>query len=106
MSPKPILVVNYCIEGLSQDLIIDNIKSIKKILEGSGVNDDYYTFVLPVRSDSHIQVFYDKDIDNDSFNNIRELVDEKLKEFEYQTEEQDYIDAGDCWLKKILKWKR
>jgi len=79
--PKPVLVVNYCVNGISFKQAVDNVQQIRDVVEGSGANEDYYTFVLPVLGDSHIQVFYDKDLDKNSFNNIRTIIDQKLTEF-------------------------
>lgn len=78
---KPVLVVNYCVEGLPMTVAIQNLKSIKEVVEGSGANEDYYTFVLPTREDSKVEVFYDKDLDKSGFNNIRTIIDEKLNGF-------------------------
>jgi hypothetical protein len=91
---KPILVVNYCVEGLSWELAINNIKSIQNVIEKSGATEDYYTFVLPVKTDSHVQVFYDKDLDENGFFNIRDLIDEKLEQFgnEHQADDQKIME--------------
>jgi len=91
---KPILVVNYCIEGMAMEMVVNNLKSLKRVVEDSGANEEYYTFVLPVKSDSHIQVFYDKDLDDNAFFNIRDLIDEKLEEFAGggQTDEEKIMD--------------
>lgn len=75
---KPILVINYCIEGLDWEVIIQNLKSLKEVIEKSGANEDYYTFVLPVKSDSHVQVFYDKDLENSSYNELKKMIQGKL----------------------------
>ena len=110
--PKPILVVNYCVEGLPLRQAIENIKQIRDVVENSGANEEYYTFVLPVMSDSHIQVFYDKDIDNHSFNNMRDLIDEKLEEFESAIDPEFIVGEVELeeehipWWKKIIRWKR
>ena len=62
---KPILVINYCIEGLDWEVIIQNLKALKEVIEKSGANEDYYTFVLPVKTDSHVQVFFEYAHQND-----------------------------------------
>jgi len=80
--PKPIVVVNYCVSGIPMELAVRNLQSLKEVIEGAGVNEEYYTFVLPVTGDSHVQVFYDKDIDDNAFNNLRDLIDDRFKEFE------------------------
>lgn len=80
--PKPIVVVNYCVSGIPMELAVRNLRSLKEVVEGAGINEEYYTFILPVTGDSHVQVFYDKDIDDNSFNNLRELIDERFEEFE------------------------
>lgn len=106
---KPILVVNYCIEGLDPGTIVRNLKHIQEVIEGSGANDDYYTFVLPVKGDSYIQVFYDKDIDDNSFNNIRDIIDEKLQEIgdlQISEENEGDYNVEISWWKKLLIWKK
>ena len=91
---KPILVVNYCVDGLPWEVVIKNIQSLRDVVEGSGANEDYYTFVLPVKADSHVQVFYDKDLDKNGFFNIRDLIDEKLAEFAetHKTDDQKIME--------------
>ena len=115
--PKPILVVNYCVEGLPMAVAVPNLKSIRDVIEGSGANDDYYTFVLPVKGDSHVQVFYDKDLDDNAFFNLRDLIDEKLAEFteNHKTDEEKVMKeiwkyaeqlAEEKPRKKLFPWKK
>ena len=89
--PKPIVVVNYCVSGIPVELAVRNLQSLRDVVEGAGVNEEYYTFVLPVTGDSHVQVFYDKDIDDNAFNNMRDLIDEKFKEFKEAIDEDGNI---------------
>jgi hypothetical protein len=79
---KPILVVNYCIEGLTQEQIVRNFKELRSVVEGSKINDDYFTFFLPVKSDSHIQVFYEKDFDEIRYEGLKGLIKQKFEELE------------------------
>ena len=90
---KPILVVNYCVDSLPMSVAVQNLKSIKEVVEGSGANEDYYTFVLPIRGDSKIEVFYDKDLDKSAFNNIRAIIDKKLDDFteNHKTDEEQVM---------------
>jgi hypothetical protein len=78
---KPILVVNYCIDGLSQEQIVKNFRDLRSSVEGSKIADEYYTFFLPVKTDSHIQVFYEKDLDDIGYDELKRLIEEKIKNF-------------------------
>jgi hypothetical protein len=40
-----------------------------------------------------VEVFYDKDIDNNSFNNIRELIDERLEELEERIHSEEKTEV-------------
>jgi hypothetical protein len=77
---KPIFILNYCVEGLSKDMIIRNIKALKKVLDDSDIHDDYYVFMLPVREDSYVQVFYEKDFDPISYKELTDKIDKKIGE--------------------------
>ena len=115
---KPILVVNYCVDGLPMSIAVPNLKSIRDVIEGSGANEDYYTFVLPVKGDSHVQVFYDKDLDDNGFFNIRDLIDEKLAELSdsHKTDDQKIMEELEGYAaelyphnvsrKKWWQWRR
>lgn len=105
---KPILVVNYCVEGLPWEMVINNIKSIQNVIENSGANEDYYTFVLPVKGDSHVQVFYDKDLDEDGFFNIRDLIDEKLEEFAslHETDDEKIMEEVKKYADQMITYKK
>lgn len=81
---KPILVVNYCIEGLTAEQTVRNFKDLRSVVESSGINEEYYTFFLPVKSDSHIQVFYDKDLDPTSYEELRTMMEKKLDELKWK----------------------
>lgn len=80
---KPILVVNYCIEGLTPEQIVRNFKELRSVVE-SGINEEYHTFFLPVKSDSHIQVFYDKDFIPTSCDELRSMIEKKLDELKWK----------------------
>jgi hypothetical protein len=75
---KPILVVNYHVGNLSMKLVIENIRQIREVVEKSGANEEYYTFVLPVTDDSNVQVFYEKDLDEVSYNELKSMIEDKL----------------------------
>jgi len=77
---KPILVVNYCIDGLSMEQVVRNFKELRSVVEKSGINEDYFTFFLPVKSDSHIQVFYEKDFDEVKYEDLKEGIKQKFEE--------------------------
>jgi hypothetical protein len=76
--PKPILVVNYHIGNLPTQAVIQNIKQLRKVLEDQGANEEYYTFVLPVQGDSFIQVFYEKDLNETSYLELKQMIQDKL----------------------------
>jgi len=75
---KPILVVNYCIDGLSQESSVRNLKALQEALKNSEIHDDYFVFMLPVKSDSHVQVFYDKDFDEIKYEDLKEIIIKKM----------------------------
>jgi len=66
---KPILVAHYCISGISDDLIVKNLKHIAEICKRV-TEDTYYVFALPTTKDSYIQVFYDKDFIDIKYNEL------------------------------------
>ena len=105
---KPILVVNYCVDGLPWEVVIKNLQSIRDVVESSGANEDYYTFILPVKGDSHVQVFYDKDIEDDAFFNMRDLIDEKLQEFadQHQTDDEKIMEELQKYASEISPEKK
>ena len=107
--PKPILVVNYCVSGIPMGLAVRNLQSLKDVVENSGAVEEYYTFVLPILGDSHVQVFYDKDIDDSSFNNMRSLIDQRFKEFEDGVNEEGNLGDAEPLFEgekpKKRRWK-
>ena len=115
---KPVLVVNYCVDGLPMTVAVQNLKSIKEVVEGSGANEDYFTFILPVRGDSKVEVFYDKDLDKSGFNNIRVIIDDKLEEFTsgHKTDEEKVMKEIEGYAaelyphnkprKRLFPWRR
>ena len=76
--PKPILVVNYHAENLPTEAVVRNIKQLREVLENSGATEEYYAFVLPVSGDSSIQVFYEKDFEEISYEELRQMIQDKL----------------------------
>ena len=81
--PTPILVLYYCTKGQGREEYTNNIKSIQRIVEDSGINDEYYAFVIPVIDvDSHIQVFYEKDFTKVKYDELKKMINDKLKEIE------------------------
>ena len=79
---KPILVINYCIEGLSRSIAVRNLRDLQQVISESSANDEYYVFLLPVREDSNIQVFYEKDFEETNYEALKKLVNEKFASFE------------------------
>ena len=75
---KPIMIINYCISGMSRTSAINNLRELQEVLEDSNANDEYFTFILPVNADSHIQVFYEKDYDEIKYNDLKKMVEEKI----------------------------
>lgn len=76
---KPILVINYCINGLDQGAVVKNIKELQQTLRNSELHEDYFVFMLPVHGDSHVQVFYDKDFEESKYSELQEMIMEKIK---------------------------
>ena len=76
--PKPILVVNYHVGNLPTRAVVENLKQLRDVVEKSGANEDYYTFILPVSGDSNIQVFYEKDIDDISYEELKTVIKRKM----------------------------
>lgn len=81
---KPILVVNYCIEGLTPEATVNNLKSLQETLRKTEIHDDYFVFMLPVKTDSHVQVFYDKDFDETSYSELKLLIETKLDNIKWK----------------------
>lgn len=80
---KPILAIYYCIDGISDEAIVRNLKSITEIAKRT-VSEEYYVFALPTKKDSFIQVFYEKDFDTIKY---AELSDKLLIEVKKITNE-------------------
>lgn len=78
---KPILVINYCIEGMSMSMAVRNLNELQKVVSESNANDEYYTFLLPVRTDSNIQVFYDKDLKETDYLQLKKIIEDKMEFF-------------------------
>jgi hypothetical protein len=78
---KPILVINYCIEGLSQSMAVRNLRDLQNVISESSANDEYYVFLLPVKEDSNIQVFYEKDFEETSYAELKKLIEDKFDSF-------------------------
>lgn len=89
---KPILVINYCIDGMPMRLAVRNLHELQKVVSESNANDEYYTFLLPVTSDSNIQVFYDKDLKETQYEELKKIIEEKMKAFDLGKEEIEYSD--------------
>lgn len=81
---KPILVVNYCIEGLTPAATVNNLKNLQETLKKTEIHDDYFVFMLPVRTDSHVQVFYDKDFDETSYEELKSVIETKLNDLKWK----------------------
>jgi hypothetical protein len=79
---KPVLVINYCIEGLPKSIAIRNLRDLQMFISKSNANDEYYVFLLPVTVDSHIQVFYEKDFEDTSYEELKKMIEEKFASFE------------------------
>ena len=77
---KPILVVNYCIHGMSKDQIVRNLRELKTVLDNEEIKDQYFVFMLPVMGDSHVQVFYDKDFEKTKYEDLRNRLETKISE--------------------------
>jgi predicted RNase H-like nuclease (RuvC/YqgF family) len=92
---KPILVINYCIDGMSMSMTIRNLRELQQVISESNANDDYYTFLLPVKTDSHIQVFYDKDFNKIKYDELKKMIETKIKNFREKGSEEDEMDISD-----------
>lgn len=99
---KPILVINYCIEGLSRNMAVTNLRDLQRVISESSANDDYYVFLLPVRVDSNIQVFYEKDFEEANYLELKKIIEDKFDAFSekedcifYDEEEQECDGEGE-----------
>jgi hypothetical protein len=79
---KPILVINYCIDGMPVGIAVKNLRELQDVISESNANDDYYTFLLPVTTDSHIQVFYDKDFKDINYEELKKMIENKIQSFD------------------------
>ena len=90
---KPILVINYCIAGLPRSIAVTNLRDLQNVISSSSANDEYYVFLLPVREDSNIQVFYEKDFGQTSYDELKKLIEEKFDLFKSISDsESKYIN--------------
>jgi len=105
---KPILVINYCIDGMSMNLAVRNLHELQKVVSESNANDEYYTFLLPVTSDSNIQVFYDKDLKETQYEELKKMIEEKMKAFESKkSESSDSIELEeDDDFEYLTPWEK
>lgn len=103
---KPILVINYCIDGMPMGLAVKNLQELQKVVSESNANDEYYTFLLPVTSDSNIQVFYDKDLKETQYEELKKMIEAKMKSFEncseYDDELEDLFEEDLTWWQKLI----
>lgn len=88
---KPILVINYCIEGMPMRLAVRNLRELQAVVSESNANDEYFVFLLPVTADSNVQVFYDKDLDEIHYEELKNMIETKIKSFEEA--KQDLCEA-------------
>lgn len=102
---KPILVINYCIDGMSMSMAVRNLHELQKVVAESNANDDYYTFLLPVRTDSNIQVFYDKDLNEIGYEELKNMIESKIKSFEECSEKSDMSEDIE-WEEDLSKWEK
>lgn len=79
---KPIIVINYCVDGMSIDKAIKTHRDLLQLLGESNVSDEYYLFLLPVTADSYVQVFYDKDQNEIRYEELKTMIEIKMKSFE------------------------
>jgi hypothetical protein len=115
---KPVLVINYCIEGLSKSIAVRNLRDLQAVISESNANDDYYVFLLPVTSDSHIQVFYEKDFKEINYQELKKMIEDKFTSFEKATEtvgviapvieleEDDEVTHGSFFGENIKRLKK
>jgi predicted RNase H-like nuclease (RuvC/YqgF family) len=85
---KPILVINYCVEGMQMDFVVKNLHELQKAINESSANDEYYTFLLPVTTDSNIQVFYDKDFNETHYLELKDMIESKMKSFQEKSKNE------------------
>ncbi len=79
---KPLLVINYCIEGIDMRMAVRNLRDLQNSVERSNVNEEFYVFLLPVTTDSFIKVFYDKDFDEIKYEELKKMIEEKMASFD------------------------
>jgi hypothetical protein len=109
---KPILVINYCIDGMPMSIVTRNLRELQKLVSDSNASEDYYTFLLPVKTDSNIQVFYDKDLDDIRYEELKNMIEEKIKLFEesvyeYEDEEENDDEESDIiWDEELTTWEK
>lgn len=76
---KPILVINYCVDGLTTERMVRNIKELQETLRNTEIHEHYFVFMLPVKSDSHVQVFYDKDFNETQYEELKDMITKKIE---------------------------
>ena len=107
---KPILVINYCIEGMPMTLAVRNLRELQKVVSESDTQDEYYTFLLPVTADSNIQVFYDKDFKETQYKELKDMIEAKMKFFQERSNsdlinqeyfEQFSVEENNSWWQRF-----
>jgi translation initiation factor 2 gamma subunit (eIF-2gamma) len=76
---KPLIVINYCVDGMPIDKAIRTHQELQQFLKASNVNDEYYTFIIPVKADSSVQVFYEKDQKEIQYEELKDMIETKMK---------------------------
>jgi hypothetical protein len=92
---KPILVINYCVEGMSMGLAVKNLHELQQVVSESNANDEYYTFLLPTTADSAIQVFYDKDLKETQYEELKKMIESKMKSFHEEAKSKTKQERND-----------
>ena len=106
---KPILVVNYCISGLSRELMIETIKILRKTIDDTGITKDYYTFLVPTMKDTSMEILCpDKQITKVKMDELKRIIYSKIEELglENKVENEEVSNFNDSSNGANKKLKR
>jgi hypothetical protein len=85
------------------EMAVKNLKALQSTISESNANDEYYIFLLPVTSDSHIQVFYEKDFDEIKYLELKDVIDKALEEFRQFSKEKDKKNKKSSGLNRFFE---
>jgi hypothetical protein len=80
MSPKPILVAYVGVKGWTAEEVHQNFTVLSQRTYGNALSQDYHIILSPdvESNNTRYQVFYDKDFNETSYEELKALIQESL----------------------------